>query len=158
METIKEAISNGYLDNQILNAIKWIRDIKKLPDCSSICDNINELLSNSAENVTEKDIVDRLHYLILNNKLKNKRNNGKDSYFIINETPLNHKKETLIPPPANCETPTVKDKLLTETKLPNGNDSNILKEHLIDSYKDIPGETEDCILTEPKNATATNKY
>ena len=52
----------------------------------------------------------------------------------------------------------MKDKLLTETKLPNGNDSNILKEHLIDSYKDIPGETEECILTEPKNATATNKY
>ena len=91
METIEEAISNEYLDNQILNAIKSIRDIKKRPDCSSICDYINKLLSNSAEDVTEKDILDRLHYLTLNNKLKNKRNNGKDSYFIINETPLNHK-------------------------------------------------------------------
>ena len=52
----------------------------------------------------------------------------------------------------------MKDKPLSENKLPNGNDSNILKEHLIDSYKDIPGETEDCVLTGPKNATATNKY
>ena len=52
----------------------------------------------------------------------------------------------------------MKDKPLSENKLPNGNDSNILKEHLIDSYKDIPGETEDCLLTDLKNATATNKY
>ena len=88
---------------------------------------INKLSSNSAGNVTEKDILDRLHYLTLNNKLKNKRNNRKDSYFIINETPLNHKNETLILPPENCETPTVKDKLRTEIKLPNGNDSNIIK-------------------------------
>ena len=87
IETIDEAIANEDFDNLILSAIKSKRNIKKRPDCSVIYDYLIKLLPNSE--VNEKNISNRLEYLTNNNTLKNKPNNGKDSYFIVNETDQN---------------------------------------------------------------------
>ena len=70
LETIEEAITNEYLDILIFNAIKSIRNIKKRPDCLSICDHLSKSLSNSE--ITEDIISNRLNYLTTNFKLKNK--------------------------------------------------------------------------------------
>ena len=87
IETTDEAIANEDLDNLILNAIKSIRNIKKRPDCSVIYDYLIKLLPNSE--INKERISNRLEYLTNNNTLKNKPNNGKDSYFIVNETDQN---------------------------------------------------------------------
>ena len=79
-ETINEAIVNEVLDNLILNAIKSIRNIKKRPDCSVIYDYLIKLLPNS--DINEKNISNRLEYLTNNKTLKNRPNNGKDSYSL----------------------------------------------------------------------------
>ena len=84
METFEEIITNNDLDDLILNAIKSIRNNKKRPDCSSIYDYLSKSLSNS--DITKELISSRINYLTENNKLRNKQTNGKDSYFIINET------------------------------------------------------------------------
>ena len=47
LDTIEEAITNEYLDILIFNAIKSIRNIKKRPDCLSICDHLSKSPSNS---------------------------------------------------------------------------------------------------------------
>ena len=52
--------------------------------CSSIYDYLSKSLSNS--DITKELISSRINYLTENNKLRNKQTNGKDSYFIINET------------------------------------------------------------------------
>ena len=83
METLEETITID-LDNLILNAIKSIRNSKKRPDFSSIYDYLSKSLSNS--DITKELISSRINYLTENNKLRNKQTNGKDSYFIINET------------------------------------------------------------------------
>ena len=83
-EAIEEVIANEDLDNLILNAIKSIKNIKKRPDCSVIYDYLIKLLPNSE--INEKNISNRLEYLTNHNTLKNKPNDGKDSYFIANET------------------------------------------------------------------------
>ena len=51
--------------------------MKKCPDCSSVRDYISKLLSNS--DITEEIVLNRLHYLTDNNKIKNKATNGGDS-------------------------------------------------------------------------------
>ena len=84
METFEEIITNNDLDDLILNAIKSIRNNKKRPDCSSIYDYLSKSLSNS--DIRKELISSRINYLTENNKLRNKQTNGKDSYFIINET------------------------------------------------------------------------
>ena len=55
LETIEEAITNEYLDILIFNAIKSIRNIKKRPDCLSLCDHLSKSLSNSE--ITEPPIL-----------------------------------------------------------------------------------------------------
>ena len=42
-ETIDETFANEYLDNLVINALKLIRNIKKLPDCSVIYDYVSKL-------------------------------------------------------------------------------------------------------------------
>ena len=86
-ETIDEAIANEDLDNLISNPIKSIRNIEKRPDYSVISDYLIKLLPNSE--INEKNISNRLEYLTNNNTLKNKPNNGKGSYFIVNEIDQN---------------------------------------------------------------------
>ena len=86
MVTDNEAISHEYIDDLIMNIIKSIRNMKKYPDCSSIHDYISKLLSNS--DITKEIVLNRLHYLTDNNKIKNKPTNGRDSYYIIDEIPL----------------------------------------------------------------------
>ena len=110
METIGVAIANIDLDNLILNAIKSVRNIKKLPDCSVIYDYLCKSLPNSETNKIY--ISNRLEYLTNNNALKNKPNSGKDSSFIINEADQNipdipHEQ---MPYPVNFETPSIKVK------------------------------------------------
>ena len=115
-ETIDEAIANEDLDNLILNAIKSIRNIKKRPDCSVIYDYLIKLLPNSE--INEKNISNRLEYLTNNNTLKNKPNNGKDSYFIVNETDQNmpDTSSEQILCPVNFKAPSVK--LKTPSSVP----------------------------------------
>ena len=107
-ETIDEETANEDLDNLILNAIKSIRNIKKRPDCSVIYDYLIKLLPNSE--INEKNISNRLEYLTNNNTLKNKPNNGKGSYFIVNETDQNMPdiSPEQILCPVNFKTPSVK--------------------------------------------------
>ena len=111
-----EAIANEDLDNLILNAIKSIRNIKKRPDCSVIYDYLIKLLPNSE--INKERISNRLEYLTNNNTLKNKPNNGKDSYFIVNETDQNMPDTSpeQILCPVNFKTPSVK--LKTPSSLP----------------------------------------
>ena len=130
IETIDEKIANEDLDNLILNAIKSIRNIKKRPDCSVIYDYLIKLLPNSE--INEKNISNRLEYLTNNNTLKNKPNNGKDSYFIVNETDQNmpdtSSEQILCPvnfkmPPAKLKTPSsvsYKEECSTVTSSPDG--------------------------------------
>ena len=86
MTTDDEAISSECIDDLMMNVIKSIRYMKKRPDYSSICDYVNKLLSNS--DITEDIVSNRLLYLTDNNKIKNKPTNGRDSYYIIDEIPL----------------------------------------------------------------------
>ena len=89
MATDEEAISNKCVGDTVINVIKSIWNMKKLPDCSSICSYISKLyyfitlyliiwLSNS--DITEEIVLNRLHYPTVNNKTKNKPTNGRDSY------------------------------------------------------------------------------
>ena len=107
-ETIDEATANEDLDDLISNAIKSIRNIKKHPDYSVINDFLIKLLPNSE--INGKNISNRLEYLTNNNTLKNKPNNGKDSYFIVNETDQNMPDTSpeQILCPVNFKTPSVK--------------------------------------------------
>ena len=108
METLEETITNNDLDDLILNAIKSICNNKKRPDCSSIYDYSSKSLSNS--DITKELISSRINYLTENNKLRNKQTNGKDSYFIINETAFpneesQNKSNISISSPKTFETP-----------------------------------------------------
>ena len=86
MATDDEAIANECIDDLIMNVIKSIRNVKKRSDSSSIRDYVSKLLSNS--DITEEIVSNRLLYLTDNNKIKNKPTNGRDSYYIINEIPV----------------------------------------------------------------------
>ena len=94
----------------MLNAIKSIRNIKKRPDCSVIYDYLIKLLASSE--INEENISNRLEYLKNNNKLQNKPNNGKDSYFIVNKTDQNMPDTSpeQILYPVTFKTPSVKSK------------------------------------------------
>ena len=112
MATDDEAISNEYIDDLIMNVIKSIRNMKKRPDCSSISDYISKLLSNS--HITEEIVSNRLLYLNNNNKIKHKPTNGRDSYYIIDEIPVQveippNLSNELIPGPVSYETHLIKD-------------------------------------------------
>ena len=112
MATDDEAMSNECTDDLIINVIKSIRNMKKRPDCSSIRDYISKLLSNS--DITEKIVSNRLIYLTDNNKIKNKPTNGRDSYYIIDEIPVQveippNLSNELIPGPVSYETSLIKD-------------------------------------------------
>ena len=107
MATSDETISNECIDDLIINAI-----MEKRPDCSSIRDYISKLLSNS--DITDEIILNRLHYLADNNKTKNKPTNGRESYYIIDEIPVQIKippnpSNELIPGPVSYERPLIKD-------------------------------------------------
>ena len=78
-----EAISNECIDNLIINVIKSIQNMKKLPDCSCTCDYLSKLLSNS--DITEEIILNRLHYVTDNNNDKSKPTNGREFYYTIDE-------------------------------------------------------------------------
>ena len=113
METLEETITNNDLDDLILNAIKSIRNNKKRPDCSSIYNYLSKSLSNS--DITKELISSRINYLTENIKLRNKQTNGKDSYFIINETAFpneesQNKSNVSISSPKTFETPFNKNK------------------------------------------------
>ena len=86
MATVDEVISNEYIDDFIISVIKSIRNMKKRPDCSSILDYISKLLSIS--DITEEIVLYRLHYLTDDIKIRNKPVNGRDSYYIIGEIPV----------------------------------------------------------------------
>ena len=135
-ETADEAIDNDDLDNLILNATKSIRNIKKLPDCSVIYDYLIKLLPNSE--INEKNISNRLEYLTNNNTLKNRPNNGKDSYFIVNETNQNMPDTSpeQILCPVNFKTPSVNLKTLSS----------------------VPYEEEGSTVTTSPDGTVINKY
>ena len=110
--TDNEAISNECTDDLITNVSKSIRSMKKGPDCSSIRDHVSKLLSNS--DITEEIVLNRLHYLTDNNKIKIKPTNGRDSYYIIDETPVQaeippNPSNELIPDPVSYKTPLIKD-------------------------------------------------
>ena len=79
-------MSNECIDDLMMNVIKSIRYMKKRPDYFFICDYVNKLLSNS--DITEDIVSNRLLYLTDNNKIKNKPTNGRDSYYIIDEIPV----------------------------------------------------------------------
>ena len=136
MATDDEAISNECIDDLIINVIKSIRNIKKFPDCSSIRDHISKLLSNS--DITEEIVLNRLHCLIDNNKIKNKLTNGRDSYYIIDEMPVQveippNPSYELIPGPVNYETPLIKDigkSLSLNPTNENGTDKNNEREKI----------------------------
>ena len=86
--------------------------MKKRPDCSSISDYISKLLSNS--HITEEIVSNRLLYLNNNNKIKHKPTNGRDSYYIIDEIPVQveippNLSNELIPGPVSYETHLIKD-------------------------------------------------
>ena len=113
MSTDDEAISNECIDDLIMNVIKSIRNMKKHPDCSSIYDYISKLLSNS--DITKEIVLIRLHFLTDNNKIKNKPTNGRDSYYIIDEIPVQveippNPSNELIPDPVSYETLLINDK------------------------------------------------
>ena len=126
-ETIDEEIANKDLDNLILNAIKSLRNIKKIK---------KKLLPNSE--INEKNISNQLEYLTNNNTLKNKPNDGKDSYFIVNETDQNM--PDIFPEqilcPVNFKTPSVK------LKLPSS----------------VPYEEKCSTVTSSSDGTEINKY
>ena len=139
-ETIDEATANEDLDDLISNAIKSIRNIKKHPDYSVINDFLIKLLPNSE--INGKNISNRLEYLTNNNTLKNKPNNGKDSYFIVNETDQNMPDIFLeqILCPVNFQTLSVKlktpssvtyeEECLTVTSSPDGTEINKYQEKI----------------------------
>ena len=110
METIDEATANEDLHNLILNAIKSIRNIKKCPDCSVIYDYLIKILPNTKKIINEENVSNRLEYLTNSNTLKNRPNNGRDPYFIVNET--NQNMSDISPEqilcPVNFKTPSVK--------------------------------------------------
>ena len=110
--TDNEAISNECTGDLIINVSKSIRSMKKGPDCSSIRDHVSKLLSNS--DITEEIVLNRLHYLTDNNKIKIKPTNGRDCYYIIDETPVQaeippNPSNELIPDPVSYKTPLIKD-------------------------------------------------
>ena len=81
--------------------------MKKRPDCSSICNYISKLLSNSE--ITEEIVLNRLFYLTDNNKIRNKPTNGRGSYYIIGKIPAQveippNPSNELIPGPVSYET------------------------------------------------------
>ena len=112
MATDEEAKSNERIDDFIINVIKSIRNMKICPDCSSIRDYISKLLSNS--DITEEIVLNRLHYVTDNNKIKNKPANARDSYYIIDEIPAQFEippnpSYELVPGPVSYETDLIKD-------------------------------------------------
>ena len=112
MATDDEAIANECIDDLIMNVIKSIRNVKKRSDSSSIRDYVSKLLSNS--DITEEIVSNRLLYLTDNNKIKNKPTNGRDSYYIIHEIPVQveippNLSNELLPGPVSYETPLIKD-------------------------------------------------
>ena len=104
MATDDEAVPNDCIDGLIISVIKSIRNMKKRPDCFCVCDTTEEIVLNCI----------RLYYLTDNNKIKNKPTNGRDSYYIIDEMPVQfeippNSSNELIPSPVSYETPLIKD-------------------------------------------------
>ena len=124
----------------IIKVIKSIRNITKRPDCSIIYDYLSKLLPNSE--INEKNISNRLEYLTNNNTLKNKRNNRKDSYFIVNETDQNMPdiSPEQIPCPVNIKTPSVKLKMSLKNRPFRNLSQN--KDYVQDLIESIPYEEE----------------
>ena len=158
LETIEEAITNEYLDILIFNAIKSIRNIKKRPDCLSICNHLSKSLSSSE--ITENIISNRLDYLTTNFKLKNKQTNGKDSYFIVDKADQNLLDTSLelTPCPINYETPSVKEISPSVNITPSRADLSINKDTLRDLGRSIPDEKEYPTATNAQNDTENNYY
>ena len=156
LETIEEAITNEYLDILIFNAIKSIRNIKKRPDCLSICDHLSKSLSNSE--ITEDIISNRLFYLTTNFKLKNKQTNGKDSYFIADKADQNLLGTSLelIPCPINYETPSVKEISPLVNITPSRADPSIDEDTLRDLGRSIPDGKEFPTAANAQNDTENN--
>ena len=120
MATDGEAVSIECIDYLITNVnIKSIRNMKKCPNSSSICNYISKLLSNS--DITEEIVLNRLHYQTDNNKIKNKPTNG-DSYYIIDKKPVQveippNPCNELIPGPLSYETSLIKDIFTVRNKM-----------------------------------------
>ena len=112
MATDDEAISNEFIDDLIVNVIKSIRNMKKRPDFSSIRDYVSKLFFNS--DITKEIVSNRLLYLTDDNKIKNKTANERDSYYVIDEIPIQVEfppniSDELPPGPVSYETPSIKD-------------------------------------------------
>ena len=159
METLEETISNNDLDHLILNTIKSIRSNKKRPDCSSIYDYLSKSLSNS--DITKQEITNRLNYLTENDKVINKQTNGKDSFFIINETlSLNEESQNesniSSPSPKTFETPYSinKENLSTQNSIPLKS-SHLVEMALFDAfyedYIDFKNSVNDILNSKFKN-------
>ena len=99
-----------------------------------IYDYLSKLLPNSE--INEKK------YLTNNNVLKNRPNNGKDSYFIVDETDQNMPDVApeQIPCPVNIKTPSIKLKTPSENR-PHRNLSHN-KDYVQDQDQSIPYEEE----------------
>ena len=128
METIEEAISKEYLDNLILDAVKSMPEVKNRPDYLFKCDYLSKSLTGSE--IAKEIILNKLYYIITNNKLKSKPE--KDPYFIINETPLQYRNPSN---PRNCKS--LKEKSPSKDNYSNETDFNIDKECLIESSQSI---------------------
>ena len=103
---------------------------------SVIYDYLSKLLPNSE--INEKNISNRLEYLTNNNTLKNKPNNGQDSYFIVNKTDQNipDVSPEQIPCLANFKTPSVK--LKTPSKNRSYRNLSHNKDYVQDLVQSIP--------------------
>ena len=67
-------------ENQIISAIKEIRNANRRPDTEKIFKTITE---RSASNLTLDDVLQKLHEMQSNSKLKNTSYQGLDSYYIV---------------------------------------------------------------------------
>ena len=101
-----------------------------------------------------------MYYLTINGKIKNKPTNGKESYFIIYERPLQDQNlidtsVKLIPCPVNCEAPPVKEKSPSKNWFSKKTDSYLKKEHS-NPYENISGEHEVTTVISPANSIESN--
>ena len=67
-------------ENQIISAIKEIRNANRRPDTEKIFKTITE---RSASNLTLDDVLQKLHGMQSNSKLKNTSYQSLDSYYIV---------------------------------------------------------------------------
>ena len=103
MDSVEDLTAANVIDNIIVNAINTIRKNKKQPDETSTYKFLNKNLKNA--NLTKITLKERLTSMSKNNRITNKLTNGKNSYSVTNNEPIEPKedKEKLFL--TNVETP-----------------------------------------------------